>query len=113
MAVPGGRRAHPLYLNADPDDGDGDAGSRSGGAARVAGLWKWAVPPTWKSPCRPLLPSPSCANPQRRPNSQAKPPENTIAWVRHVLDRNILCPHEACKLRPGVTPVNRIDMKIA
>jgi len=35
--------------------------------------------------------------------------ENTIAWVRLVLDRNILCPHEASKLPPGGGPVNRID----
>ena len=43
----------------------------------------------------------------------AKPDVNTSAWVRFVLDRNILCPHEAVKLRPGVPPVNRIDMTIA
>ena len=30
-----------------------------------------------------------------------------------VLDRNILCQHEGAKLRPGVPPVNRIDMTIA
>jgi len=39
--------------------------------------------------------------------------KNTSAWVRPVLDRNILCQHEAAKLRPGFPPVNRIDMTIA
>jgi len=38
---------------------------------------------------------------------------NTSAWVRPVLDRNILCQHEVAKLRPGVPPVNRIDMTFA
>jgi hypothetical protein len=57
---------------------------------------------------RPHAPIPKGA---RFPKRKAR--KNTSAWVRFVLDRNILCPREAVKLRPGVTPVNRIDMTIA